>query len=191
MHQILLSLFELPSVEVTTTSACEATADGTAKVTVSGNSPPYQLQWSSGETGLEEINGLSIGMYSLTVTDGNQCSQVVEFDIEAWPSNLISMHCEPQVYAPSAFSPNGDNQNDRFTLYGNGKAVEILYLQIFDRWGELVFEARNIPLNDESLGWDGTLDGQTLNPNVFPWKAVVQNEDSSTRLLNGDVVLIR
>ena len=60
------------------------------------------------------------------------------------------------VFLPSAISPNGDGINDVFFVFADVPAVErVEELYIFDRWGNQVFAARDIPANDPSLGWGG------------------------------------
>ena len=97
-----------------------------------------------------------------------------------------------EIYAPSAFSPNGDGINDHFTLYsdnGSGEIIESLLL--FNRWGALVFEAKEIPLNVESLGWNGLVGGKAVTPEVFTYLAVIRFGNGVLRELKGDVVLVR
>jgi gliding motility-associated-like protein len=64
------------------------------------------------------------------------------------------------VYVPNTFSPNSDGLNDIFYIYGRN--VELIELQIFNRWGELVFES-----HDLEYGWDGYFRGQEQPPGVF------------------------
>ncbi len=97
-----------------------------------------------------------------------------------------------EIYAPSAFSPNGDGINDHFTLYsdnGSGEIIESLLL--FNRWGALVFEAKEIPLNVESMGWNGMVGGKAAKPEVFTYLAVIRFGNGVLRELKGDVVLVR
>lgn len=94
------------------------------------------------------------------------------------------------VWAPNSFSPNGDLINDQFTLYGNTSSV-IKSLQIFDRWGELLFHTTNISLNDESKGWNGTFKSQPLSPAVFVYSAIVINPDGKEIFLHGEFTLVR
>jgi len=54
----------------------------------------------------------------------------------------------PKVAIPSAFSPNGDGVNDNFNLELSN--LSAFYMQIFDRWGNLIFETRNTKFR-----WDG------------------------------------
>ena len=63
-----------------------------------------------------------------------------------------------QLYIPNAFSPNNDGLNDRFYIKGYGIA-SIKRMMIFNRYGQMVFEKQNVPVNDRSQGWDGTYKG--------------------------------
>ena len=71
------------------------------------------------------------------------------------------------------------------------RACSIRKLQIFSRWGNLVFERTNFPPNDPSLGWDGRLDGKVLNSAVFVWLAELELPDGQLVQLTGDVMLMR
>ena len=95
-----------------------------------------------------------------------------------------------RVFAPNAFSPNGDNRNDRFFLQSKFD-YPIPYFRIFDRWGNLVFEKQNIISNDPTVGWNGKLNGKPLGPGVFVWLAEVQAIDGTVQVISGDVVLVR
>lgn len=95
------------------------------------------------------------------------------------------------VYAPNAFSPNGDGINDAFTLFGNEKIEAIENLTIFDRWGGMVFYAEGIAPNDLSKGWTGEWRGKQANQGVYTWMATVKLADGTNKLLAGDVTLLR
>jgi len=97
-----------------------------------------------------------------------------------------------EIFAPSAFSPNNDGVNDRFTLYsdnGSGEIIEVL--RIFDRWGNQVFAADQINLSDESLGWDGNFQGKPAKPQVYVYQALIRYGNGAERWVTGDVTLIR
>ncbi len=94
------------------------------------------------------------------------------------------------VYAPNAFSPNGDGSNDYFFLQGP-RDFDLKEFRIFNRWGAQVFEAQNIVLNDELAGWDGFFKGKALNPDVFAWYAIVEYPDGELEMLEGDVLIWR
>jgi gliding motility-associated-like protein len=98
---------------------------------------------------------------------------------------------EGGVYVPSAFSPNGDNVNDKFMIYGGPTVKRIKSFLVFDRWGELVYEYSDFDPTDPARGWDGHFDGQPMNPAVFVWFAEVEFVDGSVQVLEGDVTLVR
>lgn len=191
LHYFSISLFEETAVEISTTPTCEGKQEGTAAAQVSGGTAPYQLQWSNGTQDSTALSSLPAGSYGLTVTDANGCGQSLAFGIADYPPSEAPARCEPRLYAPTAFSPNGDGVNDHFILYSNNKVLEIIYLQIYDRWGEMVFEGKHLPPGIEASGWDGRLDGKFLNPGVFAWKALVRYESREERALRGHVVLLR
>lgn len=63
-----------------------------------------------------------------------------------------------EIYVPTAFSPNADGKNDIFEA--KGKYIDEFNLEIFDRWGNVIFES-----NDLNVGWAGTTnDGISLAP---------------------------
>ena len=102
------------------------------------------------------------------------------------------------VYIPNAFSPNGDgNGNDVFKIYGSDNVVRIKSFQIFNRWGEIVYDCYDYTLdgsdpNDLCNGeWNGMHRGEMMNPAVFAWTAEVEYEDNVFRFYKGDVSLIR
>ena len=57
------------------------------------------------------------------------------------------------IYAPNAFSPDGDGLNDFFKVSGQG--IIDFEMEIFNRWGQMVFKSSNI--NEK---WDGTFRGK-------------------------------
>lgn len=120
--------------------------------------------------------------YAVTVHDLIGCT--------ATASVQIRIQKRRDIYAPNIFSPNGDGENDRFTLYGKG-VKEIHFLRIFDRWGTELYAVEHIGLNDESLGWDGKFKGSDLNPAVFVWVAQVEFLDGTIETLTGDVTIDR
>jgi len=103
----------------------------------------------------------------------------------------ITVAKERNFFIPTAFSPNDDGINDRFYLQGGEEAVRIQSIRIFDRWGQLVFQAEDIPPNDPAEGWDGYLDGRPMNPAVFVYHAEVEFLDGRVVVFQGDVALIR
>ncbi len=95
------------------------------------------------------------------------------------------------VYIPNVFSPNGDNLNDYFTLYTDSDVKEISLLEIYTRWGELVFRKSNFDPNVPQEGWDGTFNGERLNPGVYVYRFEIVYGDGLVDNIAGDVTIIR
>ena len=91
-----------------------------------------------------------------------------------------------QVYIPNAFSPNEDGINDRFEIYPGAGIAEVLNFQVYDRWGGLVFEAK-----DGVSAWDGTTRGETAAAGVYAYIVQVRWVDGFTTLYEGEVQLFR
>jgi gliding motility-associated-like protein len=92
--------------------------------------------------------------YTITITDQNNCTAIDSVKIEVLPLQSL--------FIPTAFSPNDDNQND--VLYVRGSGIDQLSLNIFDRYGQMVFE-----ITDINQGWDGSFKGKPLSNNVFTY----------------------
>lgn len=95
------------------------------------------------------------------------------------------------VYIPNSFSPNDDGRNDRFTVFGGPEVRQIRSLQIWSRWGELLFDGKNFPANQENAGWDGFFRGRELPPGVFLWRAEIEFVDELVLTYKGDVTILR
>lgn len=122
-------------------------------------------------------------IYTLSIFDENGCSasDLIEIGIES----------KRRVYVPNVFSPNEDGLNDLFYIFSGAEVKRILKFQIFDRWGELIFERENIQPNSPSDGWNGFFNGQKMNPAVFVWMAEIEFLDGEIQILKGDVTLAR
>ena len=103
----------------------------------------------------------------------------------------INLYCDnSQIFIPNTFTPNGDGVNDRFYISGKGVSV-ITDFKIYNRWGQLLFEAQNININDAGAGWDGTYKGYVLEPDVFIYEVVGQCELGQVFHYKGDVSIVR
>lgn len=90
-------------------------------------------------------------------------------------------------YAPSAFSPNDDGINDGFRLFGNGIDTTTFHLQIFDRWGEVIFESDNI-----NKTWDGKVKNGKIAPvGTYTWLAKFRDFKGVLHEESGPVSVIR
>ena len=74
-------------------------------------------------------------------------------------------------WAPTSFTPDGDNINDIFICKGVGIDNSTFNLQIYDRWGEIIFETSNL-----EQGWDGKdIKSKRVKSGVYTW--LVKYED--------------
>ena len=103
----------------------------------------------------------------------------------------VELAIETNLYIPSAFSPNLDGLNDRFTIFATDKISSIKSLIIVDRWGNLVFEQTDFLPNQINEGWDGTFQGQSMDAAVFIFCAELVMEDGRVELAKGDFVLVK
>ena len=120
--------------------------------------------------------------YTVTVFD----PEVPKCNVErSFIVHVEELFCEPPyIFLPNTFTPNGDGINDELELLG--KYVEKMNLQIFNRWGELVFEA-----NDQSETWDGSYKGNENWPEVFVYTLYVKCIDGQEYKSKGDITLVK
>ncbi len=95
------------------------------------------------------------------------------------------------VRIPNVFTPNGDGMNDMFTAYNIKAAFGIDEMRIYDRWGELVYKAKNIDIGNENQGWDGTFKGQKVNPGVYVYLFMIKFLDNKIIPFAGDITVLR
>ena len=101
----------------------------------------------------------------------------------------IIVEKERVVLVPTGFTPNGDGNNDLLLVHGKtGTLIE--RLQVFDRWGELVYQREDFDINDP-IGWDGTFRGQDAPVGVYIWYMEVIYPDNSQGVERGQTALIR
>ncbi len=94
------------------------------------------------------------------------------------------------VYAPTAFSPNGDQINDIFYLQSH-QDYAIHNFRIFDRWGGLVFYSADGTTNSSRIGWNGNRQGQAVTMGVYVWMAEVVDLLGESHLISGEVTVVR
>lgn len=89
------------------------------------------------------------------------------------------------IYVPNAFTPNNDSRNDVLKPFMIG-IKELVYFKIFNRWGELVFETKNV-----ENGWDGRYKGMPVQSHTLVW--ILQGIGADDKIYNakGSTVLIR
>lgn len=123
------------------------------------------------------------GYYAVKATNANGCSDLDSF--------FVRVRKEYFIYPPNVFSPNGDNINDIFYILGGKSFSNIELMQIFDRWGNLLYEGKNLEPNNPSAGWNGRSNNQSCNPGVYVYVLKARFIDGHTESISGDITLIR
>jgi gliding motility-associated-like protein len=96
------------------------------------------------------------------------------------------------IFIPNAFSPNHDGVNDIFHPFGGFEIVSIKSMQVFDRWGGIIFNKPDpFAPNDPNAGWDGTARGKPLDTGAYLYQMNVEFIDGETVIFAGEVVLMR
>lgn len=120
----------------------------------------------------------------LTATDAQGCSVSDSLQVEVVPDYTL--------YIPNAFSPNADGVNDYFSVYGPAPRVSAIQrMQIFDRWGQLMYDAADLPANSPSTGWNGTAKGQAVSEGVYLYQLEVRFLNGRVLGFSGEVVVVR
>lgn len=118
--------------------------------------------------------------YFLTIEDENGCK-----NIETITILIRDFECElPYIFIPNAFTPNNDGENDIFYVRAN--SITDVYLAVYNRWGQKVFETRDL-----NQGWDGTFNGIPLEPDVFGYYLEIECFNGLKQFKKGNVALIR
>lgn len=93
------------------------------------------------------------------------------------------------IYFPNVFSPNQDGINDVYRISAD-EALFVESFAVFDRWGNLVFVQKHLPLRE--VFWDGTfMDGNPVSPGVYVYQTEIEISAGINKIFRGDVTVIR
>jgi hypothetical protein len=121
--------------------------------------------------------------YTVEVTDTAGCRDSDDI--------LVIVKQDKRVFIPNILQPTSDNFNNMVTVFGGAEVTLVRSMQIYDRWGELVFENRNFLPNDPQSGWNGQAKGEYVNPGVFVYVVEVAYINGETEILSGDITVTR
>ena len=171
--------------EITLTPSQEITFGDSIRIFATANLPLDTFFWSdkSFRTLDTIVKPFDSQIYSFAAVDKFGCKKTGVTQILVRRENLY--------YQPTAFSPNSDDKNDLFKIYGGKSVVSISGFQIFDRWGSRVYAIDKIYPSTEDVGWDGRLNGVNMLPAVYVYYATVTYIDGRSELITGDVTLMR
>lgn len=141
---------------------------------LSVNLPPADLLWNNGQTGNSILADAS-GSYYLTAE--NACfirSDTIQLTFEG---------IQYGPFIPNAFTPNGDGLNDILEIVGS--VLDEFEIQIFDRWGKMVF------FGNQMSTWDGKIEGIDAPEGVYVWQLSYIRCDGVNETVSGSVTLVR
>lgn len=121
-----------------------------------------------------QVHGTETAMVYAWSIDENGCSA----------NDSLLVQVTGSIYVPNAFTPNADGVNEIFRA--KGTEIKEFHLQIFNRWGELIFESFDI---DE--GWNGAVNRHYVQPEVYVWKIRAKEHTGHAFDLQGHVTVIR
>lgn len=137
--------------------------------------------WSNGHTeAVITVSPTTTTTYCVIVYD-SLCTDTACVTVQVEP-----IDCSLDFYFPNAFSPNGDEPNQYFRLYGKKECIESFHICIFNRWGEKVFES-----HDATFRWDGMYRGNKLNASVFIYYYDIKTIYGTQIHRQGNISLIR
>jgi len=118
--------------------------------------------------------------YYVEVADSQGCRKRDSVQVVVLKTPCLSSN----IYVPNGFTPNGDGKND--VLYLRGNNISNVYFAVYDRWGQKVFDTKEL-----TKGWDGTFKGKSLDPAVFAYYAEGECIGGEQFFVKGNVTLIR
>lgn len=144
---VTISIVDAEPIVLVTRNYLVDCGEGTIPISVvaTGGYGALDLVWSTGDTGPETQAGIQVGAsYEVTATD--DCGRTASAAVE------VIVDCDIEI--PNVFTPNGDGVNDKFNIDGILSTRNTV--KVFNRWGQLVFEAVNYGNN---WGASGVPDG--------------------------------
>ncbi|MFN5417050.1 MAG: nidogen-like domain-containing protein [Flavobacteriia bacterium] len=170
---LTISFLNSPTVSISDAQLCEGAP---YTIIANTNDTPSNLVWSNNETG-NSITVTQKGTY--TVTSTNICgtaSSTAVIDIRV---------CD--IDFPNVFTPSTDNVNNLFKVLVPTDGFKSFECQIFNRWGNLVYE-----YSDIFSGWDGkTTNGKECSPGTYFYKATGITYNGEELNYNGVIQLVR
>jgi gliding motility-associated-like protein len=169
-----------------TSSLSETTLDPTFTLSnFSSNATIFSWNFGDGQ-GSNASNPIhsydDYGMFIISLTANNvfNCPDSTFITVEVKPSY--------DIYVPNAFTPDNDGYNSMFYAQGYGISDKDYTMYIFNRWGDLIFEA-----HDMNQGWDGTIkkDGTKVQDGVFTWVVYFRDISDKKHKIEGHVSLLK
>ena len=164
--------------------------NGSIDVRAVGGDEPYVYVYNDTETSSSgDFTLLPVGDHLIRVEDAVGCVYEEVFALVNDFSNLGN-DCPCSIYVPNAFTPDGDLQNEVWEVKASCP-VSGFHVQVYDRWGVLVFESM-----DAAFFWHGGVNGYYLDAELFLYRITYQwgeeeNASVETEVQTGYVSILR
>ncbi len=124
--------------------------------------------------------------YVVEITDEEGC--IVTDTV--FLKGIITENKDVNIDIPNIFTPNNDQSNDIFYIKSNISGITY-EMYIYDRWGENIFYAKDLHVNESIEGWDGNFKGKKVNLGVYVYLIIVDFGNDKKENYAGDVLLLR
>lgn len=174
-----------------TPATCGNTFDGSLSFDIISSSPAAEIKWSPDSIVGFEGTELLAGNYQLELIDERGC----EFE------EIITLGLAPgdidcgvlNIYIPNVYSPNNDGVEDDFIIHlEHDPSIEsVASFDIFDRWGNRVFQKLNFSTTENNIGFDASFNGRKLAPQVLSYVATFNILGGTTQSQSGTITVLR
>jgi gliding motility-associated-like protein len=159
--------------------------DRTAKcldAVVTGGVAPYTYRWTTPKSDItRKVCDLKTGSYLVLVQDTKGCSVVADtfvvFDKDCLTGALL-------------ISPNDDGKNDNFLINTSGCSYKTIRLEVYNRWGTLVFAKDDYRNSWQGNDQDGTA-GKPLADGIYMYVIKGTNDLGQLETVKGTVTIVR
>ena len=185
--EVPIIVLDSPSVNAGPDLILSAGTTGNIQATASTDVVSYQWSPSTGLSCNDCPNPTVTagGNMTYTIRVRNSAGCVTEDEVK-----VIVTCNEANLYIPNTFTPNSDGMNDVFYIRGKG-VYAVKSFRVFNRWGELLFERKDVTPNDPSQGWDGTFKGSIALTDTYIYQVEVMCSNTEVLKYNGTISLIR
>lgn len=132
--------------------------------------------------------------YTFTVTDTLGCTASAEVTIRIRKNYFLDYPNVIKIHKP--INP----VNSYFNVYGNRAIKFVESLEIYDRWGNMVYQGFDSRLGKTGVstftvgapmeGWNGTFRGKPVEQGVYAWVGVVRYIDDHVKVFSGDLTVL-